>query len=137
MITLSYDQALDLLRAQVEKKGADYVYTIPEVEVEGDSFFGVDCRYFVDGQPSCIVGHVFADLGVSEQHVLEGSRPTQAAPDFVKMEDLKTEALLVVAQSYQDAGTPWGEAVEVAHAKTNKSKITFKHGAYHADGDML
>jgi hypothetical protein len=55
-ITVDKDKALELLTRAVEEKGAAHVY--PMTPGEG-------CKYVVDGQPACIVGHVLYYLDES------------------------------------------------------------------------
>lgn len=45
-------EVLEALRAVVAEKGLNYVYPEPV------------CVYAINGKPSCIVGHVYARLGL-------------------------------------------------------------------------
>lgn len=121
-VTLTYDEALALLRKAVETNGADYVYP------NWKETFG--CRYFGSaGEPSCIVGHVLADKGVTlaELSGLDECRSVRAGsvanldlspPELAKRglieADPRTVALLKEAQWQQDYGVAWGLAVEKA-----------------------
>ena len=60
MRTVNLDEAIQLVRDAVALKGEDYVYEPPKDDLYG----GPTCLYAFDGKPSCIVGHVFAALGV-------------------------------------------------------------------------
>lgn len=98
------------------------------------------CQYFKDDQPSCIVGHVLADLGVSETKtekrtygyatytdhtlmtseggVLMQSREPARCIDWrmlgVRMPTEKQKTWVQALQDHQDSGNSWGEALEKA-----------------------
>jgi hypothetical protein len=107
--------AIELLRAQVEKKGADYVYIR---HVEGDCNI---CKNYVRGPegvrvPDCLLGHVYADLGVL--HVVF---ETSAIRQMVRLLfyagiEMSERAIYVfdVAQVAQDQRRTWGEALAYA-----------------------
>lgn len=141
-ITIDKDKAIELLEKQVEKKGEDYVYTS-----EFDS-----CSYFADGtvaykdkydfdlsdeenqdaypeegSPLCIVGHVYADLGLTVDDLYyttsrnyEGTKgqdgdlqDVQPDPEKVRMTE-GAQWVLQEAQHAQDTGAPWGVALDAA-----------------------
>lgn len=96
--TFGYEEAKQILTELVEEKGADYVYEFEEV-----------CSYFVEGAPSCLVGHYLARKGFGPEDVIEGTAATglyllREAPD-------ETLHLLGHAQRRQDEGDAWGVAV--------------------------
>ena len=93
-------EVLEHLRAVVAAKGADYVY--PESA----------CFYAINGEPACIVGHVYARLGLLDKATqdsgasawaLHESKITSNGRDF-----------LGNAQRVQDARGTWGEALAAA-----------------------
>ncbi len=111
MKTINKKKALKLLEAQIAKKGADYID--PKVE-------SGDCMYFKkNGKPSCIIGHVFSDLGIKPEDTdglgaaielgsewgteIDGFSFTQAAVEVFEK-----------AQNIQDDGLSWGTALESA-----------------------
>ena len=118
---ITFEQALAGLEKAVRLKGRSYKYEPPVVD-DADGL--TMCMYFEtdSGQPSCIVGHVLADHGVT----LESLGPANAdetvgslvASDVLAL-DARTEALLVRAQQEQDNGTSWGEALRQAKATVN------------------
>lgn len=115
--------AVELLKAEVDRKGEDYVYEEPP---------GPGCSYTVHDRdtfsatdtPSCIVGHVFVHLGLDMSR--EDGLPIEGPLDHV-IEQFKkanpalrmTKAALIVlrtAQSLQDRGETWGLALKAAAA---------------------
>jgi hypothetical protein len=122
---LTYEDAVLGLKKALAVKGEDYVYERPKFPLN-DGLTIEACAYFTaEGQPSCIVGHVMADLGHTINDLdqiassYDGTFNTGAtastAMDYLGYElDEKTRCLLSVAQDYQDSGHRWGEAVEVA-----------------------
>jgi hypothetical protein len=109
--TIDRDRAVELLRQQVEKVGADHVY--------GSRV----CVYFNDdGCPSCIVGHVLADLGVQLGQVHElasgADMGNGIAINAVRVEGVEmtegARTVFAVAQRLQDNGETWGDALEGA-----------------------
>lgn len=119
-LILDGKKAVALLRLVVFEKGADYVYVRPNPDRD-------TCVNFHDGQPSCIVGHVLANLGVTgekaEEFGIAGSQGVYDAVRSINASDLpwtiNSEACLVLgaAQAVQDAGGTWGEALEAAESE--------------------
>lgn len=107
--------AIGLLRLVVFEKGADFVYE--KVSRDGVLL----CVNFSDGQPSCIVGHVLANLGVSGEVAdrldISGSyTPGEVATVLEKRKyewqlDDDAVGILYTAQGRQDEGASWGEAL--------------------------
>ena len=98
-------EVLEHLRAVVAEKGADYVY--PEAA----------CVYSLGGKPSCIVGHVYARLGLL--HLVH--RNTVAQKMFPDRISAKARSALEAAQRVQDGGSydktlrgTWGDALAAA-----------------------
>jgi alkylhydroperoxidase/carboxymuconolactone decarboxylase family protein YurZ len=123
---LSYEDAVLGLKKALAVKGEDYVYERPTFELN-DGITINACAYFTpEGQPSCIVGHVMADLGhtiddlaetvtMAGDHTFNTGSTAGMVMDYLGYEiDEKTRSLLSIAQDYQDSGNPWGHAVETA-----------------------
>ena len=120
--------AVDLLRAQVAKKGHDYVY-VRRNDAGVQLTMGLDivtgqngvCMNWVRGpegtrEPDCLLGHVYADLGVLnvvfQSATVWALRRTLWAAG-VRMTP-RALYLFDVAQVAQDAGRTWGEALRYA-----------------------
>lgn len=109
---LDADGAIRCLRTVVFEKGADYVY-----QSGSDGL----CFNFRDGEPSCIVGHVFALLGLTaekaEELGVDGARSVipscqvLSQSDFDWNFDNNAAEILNTAQGVQDYGWTWGEAL--------------------------
>ncbi len=128
---IDLDKAYQMMLAQVQKNGADYVYKPPES-------YGA-CVYFETDKnaalvPSCIVGHMLSDLGFSspsdlnlrldvESHGYASDFNASGANTILRrmknfgFVDIDEEAIafLTTVQDHQDNGMPWGRAVEEAH----------------------
>lgn len=115
-ISITKPKALAALREAVAAKGADYVYPKPNN----------DCVYTYQGQPSCIVGHVLASVGVPLETIQEmdsaydiqntdivSAYHHTLLPAGVKIGPKALEAL-VRAQNAQDTRYSWGEALRAA-----------------------
>ena len=104
MSELTYEEARALLARAVEEKGGDYVY--PDAEYGCSYLWG-------DRTPACLVGHVFIYAGVTPGDI-EAHEGTQAAEVvsslFPDTED-RVRAALRAAQTVQDNGGTWAEAV--------------------------
>ena len=113
MIELTYDQARKLVEAQIEAEGADYVY--PSREVEGQKG---RCQYFRDGEPSCIVGRVLAEVGVTEDQIGYNDMAENVLKKLqyegVLIAEPKAKLFLQYIQRRQDNAIPWGEAYAMA-----------------------
>ena len=105
-------EVLEHLRAVVAEKGADYVYAEKE------------CQYAIAGVPSCIVGHVYARLGL-----LDGRTQSSALrATLLHADDIAEQAMWVLgaAQAVQDGDVPrfergtWGEALAAAEAEATR-----------------
>ena len=104
-------KVLEHLRAVVAEKGADYVYWGP-------------CVYAIDGAPACIVGHVYARLGLLD----EDTQWSGAGVNLLHRDAIARSArsVLRAAQVVQDGdvsrserGT-WGEALAAAEAEATR-----------------
>lgn len=103
------DEVMATLRAVVAER-PDYVYEAPEED---------GCVYVADGTPSCLVGHVLHRLGVSLEalSVLDmngGLAAWRAVPGVLDGVSGSTVDRLWAAQTAQDNGDTWGEALEYA-----------------------
>jgi hypothetical protein len=108
---LTYSRAVELLREVVAEAGEDFVYESP---IEPKS----RCLYVHDGQPGCIVGHVFHRAGVSVEDLagVEDWTPLdyEEVRQFCDWADEPARKLLAAVQVQQDDCTPWGEALRRA-----------------------
>lgn len=95
---------------EIVAKNPDYVYD----DRDSEGF----CRYFNDeGAPSCVVGHVIAQHGITAEQIEHVKYSGAAAVIRVTTEALLSArgvTLFSSVQAWQDAGTPWGEALENA-----------------------
>jgi hypothetical protein len=112
MITRS--KAIAALEEAVAEKGEDYVYRTDNP--------GGQCYYSVDGEPSCIVGHVFAkldqelfrDVADWEARYHQSMSVRTVRTRWPSRMDYDALEALSMAQVYQDAGRTWGQAVKAA-----------------------
>jgi hypothetical protein len=121
MTVITREAAIASLRKAVEKNGADFIYFQPA---------GRACSYSENGEPSCIVGHVIADLAPElfekfraseETDNSGGSFTINNAPRELRaeVEDTFTAAALRTlryAQMLQDERGTWGAALAAAEA---------------------
>lgn len=122
MKELTADEVRAALQRAVDFKGADYVYRGPRGS-------GGSCWYAnPNGTPSCIVGHVFADidpefyarlrkmeqdtgLSATVETIFAGDDPEKWGLHPPRIGADVTEALSR-AQAIQDTGRTWGDALE-------------------------
>jgi hypothetical protein len=104
--TIEFSEALNSLNKAVAKKGEDYVYRSGR------------CRYFEDdGGPSCLVGWVLADKGVTKADLDARGNVNSEGLDslfrsgLVEADD-RTRRLLSEAQAANDGRTAWGRAMD-------------------------
>lgn len=109
MEVLTYTEAVALLDRAVAERGEDYVYPEEERTAMGD------CRYFFDGHPSCIIGHVLAYKGIGAEQIkdYEGKYVGAVISKFF-VPAIDVALLFTEAQSMQDNGHSWGQAVSEA-----------------------
>ena len=102
---IDYETAKQWVEVEIAKAGGDYVYPHRR-----------GCVYVMDGKPSCIVGHVLMNNGVTDAEFfyyrnnssfssIEGSLHRKGVLFSIEAVDY-----LQHLQDYQDAGRPWGEA---------------------------
>ena len=106
---IGVQEVLEHLRAVVAEKGADYVY-----DEEA-------CQYAIDGQPACIVGHVYARFGLlDEETQWSGDRAHKL---HISEITAMARRVLRTAQQVQDGDLPpfergmCGEALAAAEAQ--------------------
>lgn len=103
--------ALQALRDLVTEKGADFVYQRPG----GNNY----CVYAYEGVPSCGIGQVLSNLGVSIDKIIEldapGTDPTEFAVGNIGVEITSEAGLLFSTfQSWQDCSKTYAEALQQA-----------------------
>lgn len=121
-------RALELLIDIVDQYGEDTVYEKVPLNVGGTIIYsqGVGCRYQVNGQPSCLVGHVLARAGVSTEALEDmDASGLSIINSYAAVGDTDARAVLQAAQSAQDTGATWGEALK--NAKAMYERITAKN----------
>lgn len=119
-------EALASLARVVAKKGISYVYPDAERSVTGS------CQYTVAGKPSCIVGHVLADLGKLGGRVVDMNKSADALADgsdgsgngFTR----GAARLLRAAQVEQDSHKTWGQALAAAYLSSQD--VAFEPSSY-------
>lgn len=109
-ITITADEARELLTRAVEEKGADYIY--PRVNNPDG------CLYFEGNAPSCIVGHVLAYKGMEpfeDEGELNASTVHSLRHHMLfEVDNDRTFEALRAAQTWQDSGETWGDTLRVA-----------------------
>lgn len=121
MTTIVIDEAkaLELLQAEVDEKGADFIY---KAELRVSSSTHVTCKYAEDGCPSCLIGRALFRAGVAIERLelldqaYDGMSIGVVEADFDGEVELTEDAVAVfaAAQSVQDRGWSWGEALSRA-----------------------
>lgn len=140
MKTYTYDETLALLQEAVSERGEHFIY---EQRPEP----GPSCRYAWDGKPDCIVGHVFAKVGVPVQEMLFGDKieDYNGVPNRGKyssegadsvVENLESDGvvsftprarrLLLEVQNKQDYGMTWGDSLAGGVHRTKHLKESEK-----------
>lgn len=113
---LGVEDALNLLRVQVQKKGEDYVYVNADgvlANPSGDTACeNVHFSSQDEATPGCIVGHVLWDLTDHYGEIPVGGD----SDDYYTRQRFTGEARghLSTAQANQDIGKTWGEALREA-----------------------
>jgi hypothetical protein len=129
IVTITKEQALDSIRRAVAEKGEGYVY-IERPEHGPDGY-----RYLnPDGTPSCIIGHVLHDAGLTDVKMFEAEHRNPLGVPVTLNETKFHEALrsdnvdlgiiintrtaeaLSSLQRDQDGGSPWGSILRRAEA---------------------
>lgn len=110
METITTEIARAALVTAIAQKGEAYVY---------EQIDGV-CYYNVDGKPSCLVGTAVAALGedyfdlLSAEEAVRVENGDGLAAHEIKSIPMTSQAksALQAAQSTQDGGASWGDALE-------------------------
>lgn len=93
---------------EIAKSNPDYVYP------------NMDCTYYNDDQPGCIVGHWFARHGITAETVDFAKVNEQDVAGAVSGLGIEIEpkalAFLSFLQARQDSRVPWGQAFDRAVA---------------------
>lgn len=104
------DEVLESLNRAIAAKGADYVYPQP-----------VGCVYVHANRPSCIVGHVIADLFPDRLGEVARWEKREDDTNFSALQEdfqfpfsEQAQQLLSNVQAYQDRLTPWGQSLDNA-----------------------
>lgn len=101
-------QIKEATKHALELKGEHYIY---EKRAGG-------CVYAVQGEPSCLVGHIFAEIDpeafkkLAELDFTDDSSLPEAILEGILDLTYEQECALGRAQRAQDEGVAWGEAVE-------------------------
>lgn len=104
-VDLSLEDAKALLEGAVDKKGRDFRYTRTT-----PTYFDPDT-----GECSCLVGYVLAEKGITSLPLdLNGADVYALIRCGVLRVDEDTQHLLDTAQTEQDQGQTWGEALDEA-----------------------
>lgn len=115
-IHLTLPQVIALTEEIIAEKGSDYIYKKDE---RSNNMNPVTCAYVENGVPSCIVGHVLAATGLTDEQLLElevsqyNDEMGVTLLDFLDCDDL-TLSFLHSLQYAQDIGQEWGQAYLVA-----------------------
>ena len=111
--------ALRLLREVVAER-PDYVYEEPDGDGQG-------CVYVWQGTLSCIVAHVLARAGWTVQQIAEldmGGSVKNLAINGFTIGSASSVVILDAAQSVQDTGDTWAEALAAAEEKAAQLGVT-------------
>lgn len=91
----------------------EFLHTLRQVVAEkGANYSNGMCRYWHNGQPSCIIGHALDALGIVVPPSLEGKDAHGVLATFGATEAVQDVA--DQAQTAQDFGHTWGEALQEA-----------------------
>lgn len=125
-IDLTPEVAISLMEKAVEKRGANYVYQ----QVKKKDAYGWEneaCVYEHKGAPSCLVGEVLHEAGVTLSALKRFDKTdtggiTSLVDDGVLSIPKVTAQVLGVAQEAQDGGETWGGALR--RAKVSAAALT-------------
>lgn len=123
MIEITADFALSAMREAVAKMPEGYIYVNRMGQQAAADEYGVPltgCDYFVEEEPSCLVGHVLFKAGISKQTLWEISAESWYADSLlvelrenrnIGIDDRVIDALNY-AQKLQDRGHPWRDVLK-------------------------
>lgn len=121
---VSYKQFMEAMEAAVAERGEDYIY--PKFEGEADDYHDSNglCRYSLeDGTPACIIGEVLNRLNpewLPPHDLIRGATSvlSDIGPEaFYRRDYGRIVTAATEAQSSQDRGNTWGDALRTARYK--------------------
>jgi len=115
-------EILAILESVVAERpeGFRYEDAFPRVQMENNlasELMHPTCLYFHEGQPACLVGQVLHRIGFGPDAVIEGKgimelcRQARAIREVLSQQAIE---MLSRAQSAQDNGATWQEALDAA-----------------------
>jgi hypothetical protein len=122
MKVITYEMALEALKAAVAERGEDYEYGADRRAQNEEDGYDIDCFYInpETDEPDCGVGVALASLGVPKVDLEYGEGMPAFALTRYLMDshdfdfDLKARNLLSRFQEMQDRGVAWGESLQLA-----------------------
>jgi hypothetical protein len=134
MFKLNYKTAVALAAAELDKMGANYVYT--RHEGKGSDPYGPACRYAENGEGDCIVGRILVSVGVPAQDLewrsrddfgLYAANGAESVLDAMDRDNVlyataKARKFLISLQAMQDCGKTWGASMDHALDNANRKK---------------
>ncbi|MCT2594240.1 hypothetical protein LHJ74_30770 [Streptomyces sp. N2-109] len=120
MLNVVDEEVMDILR-EVVAENPDYIYRAPPVDPPHVADRQMSCLYVhtdADGsnpRPGCVAGHVMYRLGIPLDTLKrwEGVDALSLMQEFTDADKYTREAL-DVAQTRQDAGATWAQALHAA-----------------------
>lgn len=101
---------------EIVAENPDYVYD--------DQDAGGFCRYFNDeGEPSCVVGHVIAQHGITAEQVepVKNSCAPVVIREITEIQlSLEAKVLFSSVQGWQDMRQPWARALKIAESEVKE-----------------
>lgn len=104
-ITATSAEIVEHLAAVVDEVGAEFVY---------HDKYGQICEYTRNGEPACIVGRVFARLGIDVPALPNGPLGMLVVDEWVRFTEPGAYSVLGIAQQAQDTGHEYGNALKMA-----------------------
>lgn len=100
---------------------------------------GHACVYFYEGEPSCIIGHLLAELGIPANVAYEAQNFHTLAtsgkyPEITALFDEKAVLYATAVQRLQDRGVPWLAAARAPEMWFNHNLV---HHMDHVDVLLL
>jgi hypothetical protein len=112
---MDHHDAIRLLREVVAGR-EDYVYERVLADIDNDGHPAPSCLYYVDGKPSCVVGHVM-NRWDPDFRPPEGSSPRLMAMFPGDPVSALAAEVFAAAQEKQDEGCTWGTALAAAEQR--------------------
>lgn len=117
-------KALELLKTVVEDKGADYV--------DRNASSPGGCCYVYATGGRCIIGEVLSLIGIKDDTLeelngwgnIDRIHENHQLPSNISLPKDAIE-ILYVAQSAQDAGCTWGEALRKAENESKRQEVNY------------